>query len=73
MDKLKPCPFCGAVPIIQIGLNMFNDAEITCECGVSGGMYDEAQNDGFLGRDAKTAAANKKQAIAAWNTRHDPA
>lgn len=67
MAELKPCPFCGATPIIERrdvepqGDPWYGDKVVRfvlCECGVS--LFDRYFHEGF---------DSNEEAIAAWNTR----
>lgn len=59
MSELKPCPFCGGKPEVALGQHHFNDAKITCSCGVESGLYD----------DTEDKHKNTLAAVKAWNTR----
>lgn len=61
--ELLPCPFCGGVARLDIGKQVFEDAEVSCvKCGCQGPNYD----DGFGRED------NARLATYAWNTRATP-
>ena len=71
MADLKPCPFCGATPIIERrdvepqGDPWYGDKVvrfILCECGAS--LFDRYFHEGF---------DSSEEAIAAWNRRAAPA
>ena len=62
--ELAPCPFCGSVAHLLIGMVEFVDVEVTCTvCAATGGN----ENNGA------TEAENRATAIAAWNRRTPPA
>lgn len=54
-EKMKPCPFCGAKPVVSADMAQF--PQVACDaCGASGGS----------GKEPGVGAA-----ISAWNTRAD--
>lgn len=77
MEELKPCPFCGSHPLIEVGLNT---AYVYCEKCKSrtreyedmdpefavGGSHTNYVMDYRMTRVGKSAA---EQAVEAWNRR----
>ncbi|KQM88678.1 hypothetical protein ASE67_02745 [Sphingomonas sp. Leaf23] len=62
-ELLKTCPFCGGAARLDIGKQVFEDAEVSCvKCGCQGPNCD----DGFGRED------NSRLATCAWNTRATP-
>lgn len=57
MIKLKPCPFCGAIPVLD-------RSEIFCDCGAKMEIPLYGTNDGY-----STYGEAKEEMIEAWNTR----
>lgn len=57
MDELKPCPFCGGKPYLDLYILPKYEYVIRCNvCSLEFGLY--------IGR-------NKEEAIEAWNRRAD--
>jgi hypothetical protein len=70
MDKLKPCPFCGEMPMTNVkcytcdGETLALAAEVKCKCGISKTATFNGQNRSF---DYYNEAFLR--AIEAWNMR----
>lgn len=78
MEDLKPCPFCGGIPILPDGRGTQYD--ICCECGMAMSSIQicdlmtieertEDQFENFCYKKEYIDRA-KAEAIKNWNTRH---
>ena len=61
MAELKPCPFCGETPKDETYIDSFGRVKYGIEC----------RNDSCEIQPLTAWFAEKKEAIEAWNRRHD--
>ena len=67
MDKLKPCPECGAKATVVHIYDTYDRADF----GWTAGCPRYRVNDGIHKNRQKVQAWSKEQAIEAWNRRSD--
>lgn len=63
MNAIKPCPFCGAQPVIEKELSWKGKYSWAIACNNDNCPMETVWNYGFL---------SEQEAIKAWHTRYQP-